>query len=89
MVAHLLVLSVFKVDRVVSHAEDGEDEIDEGKDAVQPQEAVPGGQEEGISELCGGRMACGPAWCSVSHLWPLLLPEPHPRDERGSILSVG
>lgn len=49
MVAHLLVLSVFKVDGVVSHAEDSEDEIDEGENAVQPQEMVSVG-EEGIGK---------------------------------------
>lgn len=36
----------------MSHAEDGEDEIDEGKDAVQPQETVPGGGEAEISSRC-------------------------------------
>ena len=82
----------------MSHAEDGEDEIDEGEDAVQPQEAIPGGGEEGISERCGGHVACGSAWHSVSHPWPPLppsrtspsqLPDSHPRDERGSVQGVG
>lgn len=54
MVAHLLVLSVFKVDRVVSHAEDSEDEIDEGEDAVQPQKMVSGGGKKGISKSAVG-----------------------------------
>lgn len=36
----------------MSHAEDGEDEIDEGEDAVQPQETVPGGGEAEISSRC-------------------------------------
>lgn len=70
VVAHLLILSVFKVDRVVSHAEDGENEIDESEDAVQPQETVPGGGEEGTSECCGRCMACGPAWRSAPHPQP-------------------
>lgn len=98
MVAHLLILSVFQVDGVVSHAEDGEDEIDEGEDAVQPQQTVPGGGEEGISERCCGCVACRPAWSSVSHPWPppppsgtslSQLPDPHPRDKRGSIQGGG
>lgn len=97
MVAHLLVLSVFKVHGVVSHAEDGEDEIDEGEDAVQPQETVPGGGDEGIGKHCSGHVAHGPAWRSAPHpqpppppsrTSPSRLPDPRPRDERGSIQGV-
>lgn len=68
MAAHLLILSVFKMHRVVGHAEDCEDEIDEGKDAVQPQETVPGGGEEEISEHCARHVAFRPVWQSESHV---------------------
>lgn len=70
VVYHLLILSVFQVDRVVSHAKDGEDKIDEGKDAVQPQETVSGREEVRINEHCGEHVAWGPAWHLASHLWP-------------------
>lgn len=74
MVSHLLILSVFQMNRVVSHAKDGEDKIEEGEDAVQPQETVPGREEVGINEHCGEHVAWQPAWHSASHLWPPLPP---------------
>lgn len=36
-----LVLSVLQPRRVVGHAQQGDDEVDHGKDAVEPQKVVP------------------------------------------------
>lgn len=74
MVSHLLILSVFQVDRVVSHTKDGEDKIDEGEDAVQPQETVSGRDEVGINEHCGKHAVWGTAQHSASHPWTPLPP---------------
>lgn len=73
-VSYLLILSVFQVDRVVSHAKNGEDKIDEGKDAVQPQETVSGREEVEINEHSGEHVAWGTAWHSASHPKPPLPP---------------
>lgn len=37
-----LVLLVVQPQRVVSHAQHGDDKVDQGEDAVKPQEVVPG-----------------------------------------------
>lgn len=37
----LLVLSVLQPDQVVSHTQQCDDEVDQSKDAVEPQKAVP------------------------------------------------
>lgn len=96
MDAHLFILSVFKVDRVMSHAENGEDEIDEGKDAVQPQETIPGGGEEGISECCDEPGIWTSLVLSVSPMatrHPVDHPKPAaeqpPKNERCSVQGVG
>lgn len=58
----------------MSHAKDGEDKIDEGEDAVQPQETVSGREEVGINEHCGEHVAWGTAWHSASRPQPSLPP---------------
>lgn len=42
----LLVFSVLQPYRVVNHAQQRDDEVNQGKDAVEPQEAVPVGHKE-------------------------------------------
>lgn len=41
MVTHPLILSVFQPNGVVSHTQQRDDEVDQSKDAVEPQKVVP------------------------------------------------
>lgn len=41
MATHPLILSVLQPNGVVSHTQQGDDEVDQSKDAVEPQKVVP------------------------------------------------
>ena len=47
----LLILSVLQLGRVVEHAEHGDDEVEQGEDAVEPQKSVPARGKPQMSEV--------------------------------------